>query len=545
MNAVTVSVIETSPYTERSGYTFAGWFRDASHTQEVEFPFYPDANMTLYALWKYDGLKFSINSQAMIDGVTGIPEDGLLEIPDTVNGVKVKGISAYAFRYNTQIREVKIADAIPFYGVGCFWGCTSLVKVTLPDTVRSIPSDMFYGCSSLREMNFPSALQVIEYDAFWGTAFTAIVLPDSVTDIWNYAFKNCANLSSIDLGGVVSLGDGVFAGCSQLTSIAFPDTIRDLSGNFMFDGCTQLTQITFPAVPVALEYSFLDGTGYYNDASNWQDGVLYLNRHLITIGRDFTEKTEYTVKDGTICIANHAFNGAGIAPKVKKITLPDSMLAIGEGAFSRCNLLAQTNIPSGVRFVGKDAYEGTALYQSGKTNYLDNWLLSYVPQGNETTLVIRDGTIGIAEGKLLSSGASSVTEILLPETLKVIGESNFESMTVLMSVHLPKGLERIGKNAFRYCYALSDFDLSVCTSLKTIGDYAFSFCKAMTRFYIPASVEELGEGVFNQIPNVSVDFEIEQSQIPAGWSKNWDFTYADVPVIAHWGVKNSASEETV
>ena len=194
-----------------------------------------------------------------------------------------------------------------------FLAVLSLVKVTLPDTVKTIPSDMFNECSSLREMNFPSSLEVIEYDAFWGTGFTEIVLPDSVVSIWNYAFKNCVNLRSIDLGNVVSLGDGVFMGCSELTSIVFPDTIRDLSGNYMFDGCSKLTQITFPSIPVAVEYSFLDGSGYYNDASNWENGVLYLNRHLITVNDDFVSKTEYTVKEGTICIANHAFVGAGIS----------------------------------------------------------------------------------------------------------------------------------------------------------------------------------------------------------------------------------------
>ncbi|HIZ63287.1 MAG TPA: leucine-rich repeat domain-containing protein [Firmicutes bacterium] len=413
--------------------------------------------------------------------------------------------------------------------------------MTLPDTVKTIPSDIFNECSSLREMNFPSSLEVIEYDAFWGTGFTEIVLPDSVVSIWNYAFKNCVNLRSIDLGNVVSLGDGVFMGCSELTSIVFPDTIRDLSGNYMFDGCSKLTQITFPSIPVAVEYSFLDGSGYYNDASNWENGVLYLNRHLITVNDDFVSKTEYTVKEGTICIANHAFVGAGISLKVKKITLPEGLLSIGAGAFNKCSLLTETNIPSSVRYVGKDAYYETALYQVGKTNYLDHWLLSYAPQSNQTKFVVEEGTVGIAEGKLFSSGAFSITEVVLPDSLKVIGECNFESMSAVTSIKLSKSLERIGKDAFRYCYALSDLDLSVCTSLKTIEDYAFSFCKAMTRFYIPASVQELGEGVFNQIPNVVVDFEIEESEIPAGWSKSWDFTYADVPVIANWGVKNDSS----
>lgn len=104
---------------------------------------------------------------------------------------------------------------------------------------------------------------------------------------------------------------------------------------------------------------------------------------------------------------------------------------------------------------------------------------------------------------------------------------------------LPQSLERIGDNAFRNCYALGNLNLSDCTGLKRIGEYAFSFCKAMTRMYIPVSVTELGEGVFNQIPGITVDIGIESSQVPATWSEDWNFTYADTPIVINWGVKNA------
>ena len=188
VEAMTVSVIESAPYTEKNGFTFAGWFEDASRSEKAEFPYYPEGDTTLYALWTRNAVQFTLDSDGKISGITGSPEDGVLIIPATVNGIKVKGIAAYAFRGNTDITEVRAAEEITNFGVGCFWNCKNLASVTISDSVTNIPSDMFNGCSSLNRMNFPSALKTIEYDAFWGTAFTEIVLPDTVTEVWDYAF---------------------------------------------------------------------------------------------------------------------------------------------------------------------------------------------------------------------------------------------------------------------------------------------------------------------------------------------------------------------
>ena len=262
--------------------------------------------------------------------------------------------------------------------------------------------------------------------------------------------------------------------------------------------------------------------------------MLYLNKHLIYLNGNFSNVTDYQIKEGTVCIAETAFSGSTFVSKLTSVTLPDSLVRIGVRAFTYCVQLTNANIPSSVMYVGEDAFLNTALFKRDQTNYLDNWLLSYDAAG-ATEITLAENTVGIADGKVFSN-YNSVTKVILPSSLKYIGESNFSSFSSLTSVTLSQDLVKIGSNAFYFCKKLAEFDLSVCGNLEIIEEYAFSFCQSMTRFHIPASVKVLGEGVFNQIPGVIVDFEIEEADKPAGFDESRDFTYAAQPVVANRGV---------
>ena len=77
---------------------------------------------------------------------------------------------------------------------------------------------------------------------------------------------------------------------------------------------------------------------------------------------------------------------------------------------------------------------------------------------------------------------SEITSVVLPETLKSIGNYAFANCGALKTVDLSKcaDLTKIGEFAFQYCYVLAgDFDLGNCTSLTSIGDSAFYNCFAL------------------------------------------------------------------
>ena len=111
--------------------------------------------------------------------------------------------------------------------------------------------------------------------------------------------------------------------------------------------------------------------------------------------------TEYAVKEGTKVIADNAFSGAGYSGKVKKITLPDGLYRIGQGAFAKLSNLTEINVPESVRSIGYGAFAATgydvaANYTDGGL-YVGNWLVA-VENAVRTSFTVMDGTVGVADG---------------------------------------------------------------------------------------------------------------------------------------------------
>ena len=355
-----VSVIERAPSTEKKGYTFDGWYADENFTEKVTFPYDVTRAQTLYAKWTQNisaGITFTVDADGVLTGAEGLTESGMtVEIPSVVNGIAVREIGQDVFKDNKNIAVLIIPDTVERLGYRVCSGCTALREVRLSSSsLRVISDEAFDGCSSLQKVNFPSTLKEIRSDAFSGTALTEFTAPDSLTDIWGYAFKDCTALKSVELNNVRNLGSGAFMNCTALESVSLSDNMEKLNDH-IFDGCASLARIDMPDKPIAVSFTVLGGTAYYNNPSNWENGVLYADGYLIAVNADFAALTEYAVKEGTKVIADNAFSGAGYSGKVKKITLPDGLYRIGQGAFAKLSNLTEINVPESVRSIGYGAF---------------------------------------------------------------------------------------------------------------------------------------------------------------------------------------------
>ena len=117
---------------------------------------------------------------------------GTLTIPATIEGKTVTSIGHQAFK-----------------------SCTSLTRITIPDSVTSIESEAFGACSSL----------------------TSITIPDNVTSIGRFAFFWCDGLTNITIPeGVTSIGESALMGCNRLTNITIGDSVTRI-GSSAFAGC--------------------------------------------------------------------------------------------------------------------------------------------------------------------------------------------------------------------------------------------------------------------------------------------------------------------
>ena len=531
--------IETEPIPTKEGYTFRGWYFDGGFANKASFPLEVTGNITLYAKWEENepaGITFTVDGSGILTAVEGISEtNSEVIIPSEVNGQAVKQIGQDLFRDNRYLRKLSIPDGVSL-GYRMCSSCALLEEVDLPSGITVIPDYAFEGCVSLRSIELPKTLVQIRLEAFSGSGLESLSAPSSLKEIWSYAFKDCLSLAEVDLKQVTSLGDMAFENCALLSSVSLPDSLLEL-GSYVFSGCSSLYSITMPSQAIAIESTAFYGTGYYNDPSSWDSGVLYVDSYLVATNAEFAAVSSYSVKPGTIAIAEKAFANNG--KKLESITLPDGLLFIGGGAFSSLSTLKTANIPSSVNRIGYGAFSGTALYKDtanweGNGLYLDNWLLA-VENVKITEFAVKEGTIGAADGNdasLFPSRAKSVATLSLPSSLRYVGSRSFAQLRV-SSLSLPESLQSIGEGGFSSCAYLTSANLGDCLSLVSIGDQAFSGA-LLSQITIPYSVLTMGELVFNQ-NRVDLSISCLAQSKPEGWDDDWAYSYKQgVSISVNW-----------
>ncbi len=94
------------------------------------------------------------------------------------------------------------------------------------------------------------------------------------------------------------------------------------------------------------------------------------------------------------------------------------------------------------------------------------------------------------------SGCSSLTSVIIDNTVQSIGEEAFSGCGSLTSVNLGTSVESIGREAFYACGNLKSITLP--TSVTTISQQAFLLCSGLTEITIPDSVTSIGTFAFRQ-----------------------------------------------
>ena len=321
-----------------------------------------------------------------------------------------------------------------------FDSCINLKSVTIPNSVTSIDSGAFSNCISLTSIevsgnnkNYSSTdgvlfnkdkSELITYPA--GKTDSEYAIPNSVTSIGNYAFACSTNLTSVSIpNSVTSIGYDTFEDCTSLTSVTIPDSVTSIGWD-TFENCTSLASVTIPNSVTSIDEHAFYNTAYYNDESNWDNGVLYISDCLIDTNYNFDSTTDYIIKDGTRIIADSAFSNCD---NLISVTIPDSVTSIGDSAFENCTNLASITIGNGVTSIGRSAFYNTAYY-----NDESNW--------NNGVLYISDCLIGI------NGDFDSTTDYIIKDGTRFIADSVFSNCDNLISVTIPNSVKSLGDNAF-------------------------------------------------------------------------------------------------
>ena len=183
------------------------------------------------------------------------------------------------------------------------------------------------------------------------------VIRDGVRVICDRAFKDCSSLESIIIpNSVTSIGGNAFESCGLLLSVKIPDGVK-IIGDSAFPRCKSLASIILPRSIVSVNGNpFARWNGCLQNESEsfiYENDVLFNKDKTIMIAYR-AKDTNYVIPDGVIKIGDGAFSRC---ESLINIVIPDSVTSIGDRAFSRCSSLISIAIPGSVTSIGVHAFE--------------------------------------------------------------------------------------------------------------------------------------------------------------------------------------------
>ena len=265
--------------------------------------------------------------------------------------------------------------------------------------------------------------------------------------------------------------DRAFDWCCSLSNIVIPDSVASI-GKEAFMYCVLLKSISIPKSVICLNGNpFVDWDGKLECLSPdfiYEDDVLFNeNKSKIISFRNINIEL-YAIPDSVISIGDSAFSGCR---SLSSIVIPNSVNSIGDSAFSGCCSLSSIVIPNSVNSIGDRAFSGCRSLSS---------------------IGIPDSVTNIGEGAF--SGCSSLSSIVIPNSVTSIEKGAFYYCSSLSSIVIPDSVTSISDTTFANCHSLSS--IVIPTSVASIGKCAFFRCRSLSEIVIPSSVTSIGDRAF-------------------------------------------------
>jgi len=352
----------------------------------------------------------------------------------------------------------------------------------------------------------------------------SVVVKHGITRLGDRVFRGLVNLTSVSLADSVSFfGTEVFRSCKSLKTVRIPSSVQDLGSHAFFE-CASLSSISIPSSITNISYATF---GYCSSLTTVRIPNSVTNIDVAAFS-DCTNLTYMKIPDSVKSIDNLAFSNC---EALKTVILGKGLNRIGAEAFRGCGMLNTMTIPEGVTQIGQGAF-----------SFCDNLNSVFVEERN-TVYKSEDGIMFNKAGDCLVLFPAGKKEKFysVPETVKTIGYWAFASCLDLESVTMPDSVVDIGREAF---YSSGLKTLTIPKYARVEFD-AFNGCLSLTKVTIPGTVVSLGQSAFYNCAKLnSVNFlgskepvhesdvfgnckALKEVQVPRNYKGD---TFCDVPV---------------
>jgi hypothetical protein len=289
---------------------------------EIKIPFYSETELTVHVT-EPGTLKSLLTDEQMRTVLA-------LKVIGNINDEDIQTIDASMLVVErVDLSDTDITGSGSFSGAGLLYGKQTLKEIIYPESCTNIEANAFYGCRNLKTVIAPG-VRVIGSKAFYNcynlTDLTMSSLMYSASAVFKDSFSGCnsLNISIYDPSGVipVTIAGDVSYGSGRYTSIPMktlyiPANIREIEIR-TFGGCDM-------------------------------DEILFASNSIL-------EKISSN-PNGLTSYIGGAF---GSCKNIKRVDIPESVIIIGEKAFSYCTNLETVSFGqnSKLQTIGDGAFAG-------------------------------------------------------------------------------------------------------------------------------------------------------------------------------------------
>ena len=204
--------------------------------------------------------------------------------------------------------------------------------ITITKYIRTDREQRVTGVTIPKEIDGKTVTAIGEAAFRYVSWMESLTMPDTVTHIGKAAFEKCLGLKTVALSNsLTGIGSLAFSECTALSDVTLPDSLTTI-GASAFRGCTSLKLISIPGKCFTVPSS---------------DGECFCGSGVEHV--EFKAGVKY-IPDGMFWTAN-----------VKTVILPDTVVEIGESAFSGCSGITEIKLGEHLISVGDFAFSGASV----------------------------------------------------------------------------------------------------------------------------------------------------------------------------------------
>ena len=362
-------------------------------------------------------------------------------------------------------------------------GTAEITGIVADDSVTavSVPSSIEHGGQTYKvtKLYFSSGIVAKNVEQ--------LTLPDTLEKMYGGNFRRFAKVKELHIPGSIKNFACSLQNAGSLEKLYFDEGVEEISANMMVYGCSNLSEIDLPST-----LKMISGSGAFEGATaltgiEFPKDVAFSDT-ITGVFEDCTSLTSVSLPASVTKIPSHMFDGC---TSLTSVTALSEIESIGDGAFRTCSSLTGIDFPGTLKSIGSSAFQGCASLVSvpnlSKVTKM-GWGAFYECKNLQAS-------VDLSSLQNIPDNAFCYTPVKivgLCDSLKSIGEWAFIQSNV--AVQLPRTLETIGNYAFYY--GTLPEQLSIPDSVTSVGTAAFSGVGGVKDVTIGRGLTEIPSGMF-------------------------------------------------